>query len=110
MAIRRLGMESGLTFKQAATLSPEEHRLAEIIDVGIWSDEVEMLAKIYSYLLSTGAKKHIPWTKVLPARYLHSANLPDKLSNAELRARRRALSAQLDGFARKAKKLGLASG
>lgn len=58
-----------------------------------------MLAKIYSYLLTMGSKKHVPFTKVLPVKYLYSANLPSEISETEQKARRRALAMQFDKIA-----------
>lgn len=93
----------GLSVKAALELPASELRLQETINSGIWSDEVEMLAKLLAILREVVYGKARKWEELLPQRFLPSATYTEVPSAAEQKQIARSLSSYLDSLAKSMK-------
>ena len=66
--------QRGCTFKEAARSSPEELRIAAVLERIGWSDEVEVLANIRADILAKLTGKQVRWEDCLPFKYQAAAN------------------------------------
>lgn len=69
-----------------------------LTDRSIWSDEVEMLAKIHASIIMIVTRKSSDWRKYLPERYVSSATVATIPSGTRLKSITRGLSSMLDGL------------
>lgn len=70
----------------------------KLVDQSIWSDEVEMLAKILAWLKAATVGKSVRWETQLPARFVPGAVVSDIPNEHQLVEARRQVSAQLDSL------------
>ena len=99
-----LAHRKNISIADSLSSPPEEIRLEELINNGIWSDEVEMLAKILSAIRLAVYGKHRKWQELLPERFIPSANYTVVPTASEHKQQVRSLSAMLDGLAKEYKK------
>lgn len=92
-----------ISIHEAAKAPVEELKFMELIGRGVWSDEVETLARGFAFIARLVTKQDVKWEIFLPERYIHSATMPNEYSEADMTAARRRVSKQLDGIVKKLK-------
>lgn len=93
----------GISVKAALELPASELRLQETIDAGIWSDEVEMLAKLLAVLREVIYGKARKWQEHLPQRFITSATYAEVPTVDQQKQVTRSLSSYLDTLAKNLK-------
>lgn len=72
--------------------------MMQLIERGVWSDEVEAICRVGARIVNCFAEKPIKWQSLLPEKFIESATLPTILTGDAKKANVRAMSKQLDGL------------
>lgn len=79
-------------------MTADEWHAVILADAGIWSDEVEQLAKLRAVMLMQILRKFVDWRKCLPDRFLESSLVTSVPAPSEMKVITRGLSKMLDGL------------
>jgi hypothetical protein len=101
-AIYRESCRRGISPRELySSLSPEDLYLLKVADISLWSDEIEMLAKLRADVYAVAVGKSVRWEKFLPYRFQESATIANVPTESSLKQITRSLGIMFDGFVKR---------